>query len=376
MDQNFFCVGNVQTDSYYIFPSDKSLFSYAHYIILRIFNTNTHVITIHAVEQHHQRNTFCVFPTSSNKERRKVVKETMVWFVCDDCGDSIKKPALKKHFNNCSASRLSCVDCGAEFDRYAVQLHTKCVTEHEKYALGATKPGGKANVVSGASTKAAATREPAVAQAATAAAREEKEKIVGREYLATEAPWMCSCCNVECTGAETLKSHALGKKHKRKAKTLRTQKEEENEANDEGKPKSMSPSAEEEKKKKKKEEKRAKKKLVRLKSKENKKKILEEKLKVAKEKKARKDEKKRKREEEKTDEEKAKDAEKAKEREVKKAKRIELKAVKREKKLARKKAKQEAKKNGRGKTNVAALGTKEKGVKKKKVKAKYSGGKK
>ena len=39
------------------FP-DKSLFSYAHYIILRIFNTNTHVITIHAVEQHHQRNTF------------------------------------------------------------------------------------------------------------------------------------------------------------------------------------------------------------------------------------------------------------------------------------------------------------------------------
>ncbi|CAL6410715.1 unnamed protein product [Bathycoccus prasinos] len=292
----------------------------------------------------------------------------MVWFVCDDCGDSIKKPALKKHFNNCSASRLSCVDCGAEFDRYAVQLHTKCVTEHEKYALGATKPGGKANVVSGASTKAAATREPAVAQAATAAAREEKEKIVGREYLATEAPWMCSCCNVECTGAETLKSHAL-------AKTLRTQKEEENKANDEGKPKSMSPSAEEEKKKKK-EEKRAKKKLVRLKSKENKKKILEEKLKVAKEKKARKDEKKRKREEEKTDEEKAKDAEKAKEREVKKAKRIELKAVKREKKLARKKAKQEAKKNGRGKTNVAALGTKEKGVKKKKVKAKYSGGKK
>ena len=225
----------------------------------------------------------------------------MVWFVCDDCGDSIKKPALKKHFNNCSASRLSCVDCGAEFDRYTVQLHTKCVTEHEKYALGATKPGGKANVVSGASTKAAATREPAVAEAATAAALEEKEKIVGREYLATEAPWMCSCCNVECTGAETLKSHALGKKHKRKAKTLRTQKEEENKANDEGKPKS-SITAEEEKKKKKKEEKRAKKKLVRLKSKENKKKILEEKLKAAKEKKARKDEKKRKREEEKTDE--------------------------------------------------------------------------
>ena len=165
------------------------------------------------------RNSFCVFPTSSNKERC-VVKETMVWFVCDDCGDSIKKPALKKHFNNCSASRLSCVDCGAKFDRYTVQLHTKCVTEHEKYALGATKkPGGKANVVSGASTKACGDARTSCSRSSNSSS-EEKEKIVGREYLATEAPWMCSCCNVECTGAETLKSHALGKKHKGKQKAL------------------------------------------------------------------------------------------------------------------------------------------------------------
>ena len=28
---------------------------------------------------------------------------------------------------------------------YAGQNHTQCVTEHEKYALAATKPGGKAH---------------------------------------------------------------------------------------------------------------------------------------------------------------------------------------------------------------------------------------
>ena len=189
------------------------------------------------------RNSFCAFPTSSNKERLlKVVKETMVWFVCDDCGDSIKKPALKKHFNNCSASRLSCVDCGAEFDRYCgaitheVRDRTREVRargdqagrEGERCFRRFNQGGGDARTSCSRSSN-------------SSRAGEEKEKIVGREYLATEAPWMCSCCNVECTGAETLKSHALGKKHKRKAKTLRTQKEEENKANDEGKPKSMSP---------------------------------------------------------------------------------------------------------------------------------------
>lgn len=292
----------------------------------------------------------------------------MVWFVCDDCGDSIKKPALKKHFNNCSASRLSCVDCGAEFDRYTVQLHTKCVTEHEKYALGATKPGGKANYAAsggkggggerGGDVAAEKEKEEPAPLSSPATGLEKNESIPGREFLATEAPWMCTCCNVECTGAETLKSHALGKKHKRKAKTLRAQKEEEKK--NEGEPK-LNPAKE---KKEKKKEKKARKKVIQLANKEQRKEILQEKLKAQREKKARKEEKKRKRDELKTDEEKAKDAEKAKEKEAKRAKQLEVKAIKREKKLARKKAKQEAKKNGRGKTN-AALSVKGKGVKKK-----------
>ena len=232
-----------------------------------------------------------------------------MWFVCGDCGDTIKKPQLKKHFNACSASILSCVDCGQEFNRHTVQGHTTCVTEHEKYALGATKPGGKASAFNGTAAK-----EKMGGQTGPFRGEERTDDIVGREYLATKAPWFCSCCNIECTGAETLKSHALGKKHKRKATTLRKQKEE-------GK-------ATEEKPKKSPEEK-----------------------------KKRKEEKKRKRGEAMTEEEKVKEA--------KKVKQKELKAAKREKKLARKKAKKEAKKNGKGKTDEA-LEMKGEGVKKKK----------
>ena len=232
-----------------------------------------------------------------------------MWFICDDCGDTIKKPQLKKHFNACSASILSCVDCGQEFNRHTVQGHTTCVTEHEKYALGATKPGGKASAFNGTAAK-----EKMGGHTGPFRGEERTDDIIGREYLATKAPWLCSCCNIECTGAETLKSHALGKKHKRKATTLRKQKEE-------GK-------ATEEKPKKSPEEK-----------------------------KKRKEEKKRKREEAMTEEEKVK--------EEKKVKQKELKAAKREKKLARKKAKKEAKKNGEGKTDEA-LEMKGKGVKKKK----------
>ena len=232
-----------------------------------------------------------------------------MWFICDDCGDTIKKPQLKKHFNACSASILSCVDCGQEFNRHTVQGHTTCVTEHEKYALGATKPGGKASAFNGTAAK-----EKMGGHTGPFRGEERTDDIIGREYLATKAPWLCSCCNIECTGAETLKSHALGKKHKRKATTLRKQKEE-------GK-------ATEEKPKKSPEEK-----------------------------KKRKEEKKRKREEAMTEEEKVK--------EEKKVKQKELKAAKREKKLARKKAKKEAKKNGEGKTDEV-LEMKGKGVKKKK----------
>ncbi|KAL0019178.1 hypothetical protein WJX79_010919 [Trebouxia sp. C0005] len=68
----------------------------------------------------------------------------MVWFVCDDCGDSIKKPKVPQHLQQCSASRFTCLDCSRSFDRHTVKGHATCVTEVDKYAKGATKPGGYA----------------------------------------------------------------------------------------------------------------------------------------------------------------------------------------------------------------------------------------
>ncbi len=47
----------------------------------------------------------------------------MVWFVCDGCGDSIKKPKVQSHIYQCSSSHsFTCVDCCQTFDRQSVKV--------------------------------------------------------------------------------------------------------------------------------------------------------------------------------------------------------------------------------------------------------------
>lgn len=128
----------------------------------------------------------------------------MVWFQCESCGDTLKKPKLAGHFGRCAAEWFTCVDCQQGFDRWTVAQHVTCVTEYEKYALGATKPGG-----------VAAAGGPREAQASTAA---PSTAATGLEFLATRAPWVCLCCNVTCTSKDTLLGHAQGKKHRSKAR--------------------------------------------------------------------------------------------------------------------------------------------------------------
>jgi hypothetical protein len=81
--------------------------------------------------------------------------------------------------------------CGCE-----PQGHTSCVTEHAKYALGATKPGG----------------------AGGGGAGKQQAGPAGLEFLATQPPWVCRCCSVTCTSRETLEGHAAGQKHVRRSK--------------------------------------------------------------------------------------------------------------------------------------------------------------
>lgn len=58
-----------------------------------------------------------------------------------------------------------------------MQNHNVCVTEHEKYALGATKPGGYA-------------ANGFTMQAQTANGKADGE-VVGTEFLSERPPWRC-----------------------------------------------------------------------------------------------------------------------------------------------------------------------------------------
>ncbi|QDZ18542.1 C2H2-type domain-containing protein [Chloropicon primus] len=134
----------------------------------------------------------------------------MVWFQCEDCGDTIKKPKLDAHFRQCRASRLSCIDCLAVFDRATVKFHTSCVTEHEKYAEGATKPGGYA----------AAGYTGGSAHGSGGSGATSSAGPVGLEHTTSRPPWKCLLCNVNCTSKENLLAHAASKKHRNKYKRV------------------------------------------------------------------------------------------------------------------------------------------------------------
>ncbi|KAK9813891.1 hypothetical protein WJX73_003523 [Symbiochloris irregularis] len=127
----------------------------------------------------------------------------MVWFECGDCGESVKKPKVDAHKGRCSSSHFTCLDCSRTFGRNDVKQHTSCVTEHDKYASGATKPGGFAATGFFNSTS----------QRPTEAGTPE-----GTQYLSKGPPWVCSICQVTCTSQQTLDGHASGAKHKRRAR--------------------------------------------------------------------------------------------------------------------------------------------------------------
>ncbi len=95
-----------------------------------------------------------------------------------------------------------------------MKAHNSCVTEHDKYAKGATKPGGFASAGffgEGEGGQGAGAAPVAGTAEATAPAP------VGLEFLATRHPWACSVCGVTCTSHETLLGHAAGVKHRRRA---------------------------------------------------------------------------------------------------------------------------------------------------------------
>ncbi|KAL3623628.1 hypothetical protein CASFOL_032444 [Castilleja foliolosa] len=131
----------------------------------------------------------------------------MVWFQCEDCGDNLKKPKLANHFRQCSAFKLSCIDCGKVFGQQDVESHTQCITEAEKYG-----PKGQAKALNGSNTKSKNETKQ----------RPEVDVNVG---LSERPPWFCSLCNTSATSKQTLLAHADGKKHRAKARAFHASKQ-------------------------------------------------------------------------------------------------------------------------------------------------------
>lgn len=59
----------------------------------------------------------------------------MVVFTCNNCGETLKKPRVSKHYQfQCrSKPNLTCVDCLKDFHEQEYIQHTKCITEAERY---------------------------------------------------------------------------------------------------------------------------------------------------------------------------------------------------------------------------------------------------
>ena len=60
--------------------------------------------------------------------------ETMVFFVCEGCNESMKKNQVDKHASRCrTCHAVTCVDCSVTFYGNDYASHLVCVSEAEKY---------------------------------------------------------------------------------------------------------------------------------------------------------------------------------------------------------------------------------------------------
>ncbi|XP_060520414.1 cell growth-regulating nucleolar protein [Cylas formicarius] len=68
----------------------------------------------------------------------------MVVFTCNNCGETLHKPKVEKHYTFVCRTRksLTCVDCLKDFVGEEFLSHTKCITEEERYAAKGTYKNG------------------------------------------------------------------------------------------------------------------------------------------------------------------------------------------------------------------------------------------
>ncbi|KAL1518358.1 hypothetical protein ABEB36_001993 [Hypothenemus hampei] len=68
----------------------------------------------------------------------------MVVFTCNHCGETLHKPKVEKHYQfQCrNYKSVTCVDCFKDFRNEEYVVHTKCITEDERYAAKGTFKNG------------------------------------------------------------------------------------------------------------------------------------------------------------------------------------------------------------------------------------------
>ncbi|CAK0841703.1 unnamed protein product [Prorocentrum cordatum] len=57
----------------------------------------------------------------------------MVYFECQKCNETVKKPKLARHLQVCGSGYVSCIDCSKVFAWNEWESHTSCVSEAQKY---------------------------------------------------------------------------------------------------------------------------------------------------------------------------------------------------------------------------------------------------
>lgn len=57
----------------------------------------------------------------------------MVYFECQKCNESVKKPKLAKHLLSCRSHYVTCIDCCTTFAWDEWEGHTSCISEAQKY---------------------------------------------------------------------------------------------------------------------------------------------------------------------------------------------------------------------------------------------------
>ncbi|KAH7641475.1 lyar-type c2hc zinc finger containing protein [Dermatophagoides farinae] len=57
----------------------------------------------------------------------------MVFFTCNQCGDSLKKNKVDQHFRICNTITITCMDCFKDFSLNNYNSHNECISEDQKY---------------------------------------------------------------------------------------------------------------------------------------------------------------------------------------------------------------------------------------------------